>query len=42
LNEKDRLREEELLRIMISGQRLNGEEQAEFDYLRRKKAMGIV
>lgn len=42
LSEKDRLREEELLRIMISGQRLNGEEQAEFDYLRRKKAMGIV
>ena len=42
LSEKDRLREEELLRIMISGQKLNGEEQAEFDYLRRKKAMGIV
>lgn len=42
LSEKDRLREEELLRIMISGQRLNGDEQAEFDYLRRKKAMGIV
>lgn len=42
LSEKDRMREEELLKIMISGQRLNGEEQAEFDYLRRKKAMGIV
>jgi hypothetical protein len=42
LSDRDRLREEELLRIMISGQRLNGEEQAEFDYLRRKKAMGIV
>lgn len=42
LSEKDRIREEELLKIMISGQRLNGEEQAEFDYLRRKKAMGIV
>lgn len=42
LNDRDKLREEELLRIMISGQRLNGEEQAEFDYLRRKKAMGIV
>lgn len=42
LSDKDRMREEELLRIMISGQRLNGEEQAEFDYLRRKKAMGIV
>jgi hypothetical protein len=42
LSEKDRLREEELLKIMISGQRLNGEEQAEFDYLRRKKVMGIV
>lgn len=42
LSEKDRLREEELLKIMISGQRLNGEEQAEFDYLRRKKAMGII
>ena len=42
LSEKDKMREEELLRIMISGQRLNGEEQAEFDYLKRKKAMGIV
>lgn len=42
LSEKDRAREEELLRIMISGQRLNGEKQAEFDYLKRKKSMGIV
>ena len=42
LNEKDRLREEELVRIMISGQRLNGDEQAEFDYLKRKKSMGIA
>lgn len=42
LSEKDRAREEELLRIMILGQRLNGDEQAEFDYLKRKKSMGIV
>jgi hypothetical protein len=42
LSDRDRLREEELLRMAMSGQRLNGEEQAEFDYLRRKKAMGIV
>lgn len=42
LSDRDRMREKELLKMMLSGQRLNGEEQAEFDYLRRKKAMGIV
>ena len=40
-SEKDRRREEELLRMAMSGQILNGDEQAEFDFLRRKKAMVI-
>lgn len=41
LNEKDKLREEELLRIMISGTKLSMDEQLEFDILRRKKAVGL-
>lgn len=40
LDEKDKLREEELLRIMISGTKLSMDEQLEFDILRRKKAVG--
>ena len=42
LDEKDKLREEELLRIMVSGTKLSMDEQLEFDILRRKKAVGIV
>lgn len=41
LSEKDKLREEELLRIMISGTKLSMDEQLEFDILRRKKAVGL-
>ena len=40
LDEKDKLREEELLRIMVSGTKLSMDEQLEFDILRRKKAVG--
>lgn len=40
LDEKDKLREEELLRIMVSGTKLSMEELLEFDILRRKKAVG--
>ena len=40
LDERDKLREEELLRIMISGTKLSMDEQLEFDILRRKKAVG--
>jgi hypothetical protein len=40
LDERDKLREEELLRIMVSGTKLSMDEQLEFDILRRKKAVG--
>ena len=40
LDERDKLREEELLRIMVSGTKLTMDEQLEFDILRRKKAVG--
>ena len=40
LDERDKLREEELLRIMVSGTKLSIDEQLEFDILRRKKAVG--
>ena len=37
LDERDKLREEELLRIMVSGTKLSMDEQLEFDILRRKR-----
>ena len=40
LDERDKSREEELLRIMVSGTKLSMDEQLEFDILRRKKAVG--
>jgi hypothetical protein len=40
LDERDKLREEELLRIMVRGTKLSMDEQLEFDILRRKKAVG--
>ena len=39
LDERDKLREEELLRIMVSVTKLSMDEQLEFDILRRKKAL---
>ena len=40
LDERNKLREEELLRIMVSGTKLSMDEQLEFNILRRKKAVG--
>lgn len=40
LDERDKLREEEILRIMVSGTKLSMDEQLEFDILRKKKAVG--